>query len=32
MKPMLINAMERAARGKTSIEEVCRVAPHGPNG
>jgi type II secretory ATPase GspE/PulE/Tfp pilus assembly ATPase PilB-like protein len=29
MKPMLINAMEKAAKGRTSVEEVCRVAPHG---
>jgi hypothetical protein len=26
---MLINAMEKAAKGRTSVEEVCRVAPHG---
>lgn len=31
MKPMLINGMEKAARGITAVEEVCRVVPHGPN-
>jgi type II secretory ATPase GspE/PulE/Tfp pilus assembly ATPase PilB-like protein len=30
MKPMLHNGLETAARGITSIEEVCRVAPFGP--
>ncbi len=28
MKPMLLDGMEKAARGVTSVEEVCRVAPH----
>ena len=31
MEPMLINGMKKAARGITSIQEVCRVVPHGPN-
>ena len=29
MKPMLISGMEKAARGVTSVDEVCRVVPHG---
>ena len=29
MKTMLVNGMEKAARGITSIEEVVRVVPHG---
>jgi type II secretory ATPase GspE/PulE/Tfp pilus assembly ATPase PilB-like protein len=31
MKPMLIDGLERAAAGLTSIEEVLRVVPAGPN-
>jgi len=31
MRPMLLGALERAARGLTSIQEVLRVVPHGPN-
>ena len=31
MRPMLANGLAKAARGITSIQEVCRVAPHGPN-
>ena len=31
MKPMLSNGLQRAAAGITSIQEVCRVVPHGPN-
>ena len=31
MKPMLVNGIEKAARGITSLHEVCRVVPHGPN-
>jgi type II secretory ATPase GspE/PulE/Tfp pilus assembly ATPase PilB-like protein len=31
MKPMLLNGLRAAARGITSVQEVCRVAPHGPN-
>jgi len=31
MRPMLINGLEKAARGITSVQEVCRVVPHGPN-
>ena len=27
MKPMVIDGLEKAARGITSVEEVCRVAP-----
>ncbi len=30
MKPMLHNGLEKAASGITSIDEVCRVAPIGP--
>jgi general secretion pathway protein E len=29
MKPMLISGLEKAARGITSIQEICRVVPHG---
>jgi len=32
VKPMLLSGLEKAARGITSIAEVCRVAPHGPTG
>jgi len=31
MKPMLISGLEKAAAGITSVQEVCRVAPHGVN-
>jgi len=31
MKPLLLNGIDAAARGVTSIEEVLRVAPRGPN-
>jgi len=31
MKPMLTSGLEAAARGITSIREVCRVVPRGPN-
>ena len=31
MAPMLINGLHAAARGLTSVQEVCRVVPHGPN-
>lgn len=31
MKPMIVNGLEKAARGITSVEEVCRVVPRGPN-
>jgi len=31
MRPMITCGLEKAARGITSIEEVCRVAPRGPN-
>ncbi len=31
MKPMLMDGLENAARGITSLQEVCRVVPHGPN-
>ena len=31
MKPMLIDGLERAAKGITSIEEIFRVVPAGPN-
>ena len=31
MTPMLLNGLRTAARGITSVQEVCRVAPHGPN-
>ena len=30
MRPMLASALDKAARGITSIQEVCRVVPHGP--
>ena len=29
MRTMLVNGLEKAARGITSIEEVVRVVPHG---
>jgi type II secretory ATPase GspE/PulE/Tfp pilus assembly ATPase PilB-like protein len=29
MKPMILCGLEKAARGITSVEEVCRVAPRG---
>ncbi|MFP4058039.1 MAG: ATPase, T2SS/T4P/T4SS family [Candidatus Brocadiia bacterium] len=31
MRPMLLCGMEKAAQGITSVQEVCRVVPHGPN-
>jgi general secretion pathway protein E len=31
MRPMLLNGIRLAARGITSVQEVCRVVPHGPN-
>jgi len=31
MRPMLHNGLRTAARGITSIQEVTRVVPHGPN-
>jgi len=31
MRPMLTSGLEAAARGITSIAEVCRVVPRGPN-
>ena len=31
MKPMLTDGIRAAARGVTSIQEICRVVPHGPN-
>jgi len=31
MRPMLLCGLEKAARGITSLQEVCRVAPVGPN-
>ena len=31
MRPMLLCGLEKAARGITTIQEVCRVVPHGPN-
>ena len=31
MKPMIVNGLEKAAKGITSIEEVCRVAAFGAN-
>jgi type II secretory ATPase GspE/PulE/Tfp pilus assembly ATPase PilB-like protein len=31
MKPMLIDGLERAAKGITSIEEILRITPTGPN-
>jgi len=31
MQPMLAYGVRAAARGVTSLQEVCRVVPHGPN-
>jgi len=31
MRPMLQCGLEKAARGITTIQEVCRVVPYGPN-
>ena len=31
MKPMIQDGIDKAARGITSVEEVCRVMPRGPN-
>ncbi len=31
MTPMLVNGLRAAARGVTSVHEVCRVVPRGPN-
>jgi type II secretory ATPase GspE/PulE/Tfp pilus assembly ATPase PilB-like protein len=31
MRPLLACGIEKAARGITSLQEVCRVAPHGAN-
>jgi len=31
VKPMILCGLEKAARGITSVEEVCRVIPRGPN-
>jgi type II secretory ATPase GspE/PulE/Tfp pilus assembly ATPase PilB-like protein len=31
MQPMLLSGLTKAAQGITSIQEVCRVVPHGPN-
>ncbi len=31
MQPMLAYGVRSAARGVTSLQEVCRVVPHGPN-
>lgn len=31
MQPMLAYGIRAAARGITSVQEVCRIVPHGPN-
>jgi len=31
MRPMLLSGLAKAAQGITSVQEVCRVVPHGPN-